>query len=93
MLKPLGDRVLIKRSDPAEKTEGGIIIPPSAQEKVTEGEIIAVGPGTLNDHGERVPLDIEAGQTVLFGKYSGTDIKVEGEVLARWGGRCGKWEV
>jgi len=79
MLKPLGDRVLLKRSDPAEKTKGGIIIPPSAQEKVTEGTVLAVGPGTRNDRGERVALDVEAGQTVIFGRYAGTDIKVDGE--------------
>ena len=74
---PLHDRVLIKRIEEKESVKGGIIIPDTAKEKPQEGEVIAVGAGKLNDKGERLPLDVKAGDRVLFGKYSGTDIKIE----------------
>jgi len=76
---PLHDRVLIKRIEEKESVKGGIIIPDTAKEKPQEGEVIAVGAGKLNDKGERLPLDVKAGDRVLFGKYSGTDIKIEDE--------------
>ena len=76
---PLHDRVLVKRIEEKETVKGGIIIPDSAKEKPQEGEIIAVGAGKLNDKGERIALDVKPGDRVLFGKYSGTEIKVENE--------------
>jgi chaperonin GroES len=76
---PLHDRVLIKRIEEKESIKGGIIIPDSAKEKPQEGEVIAAGAGKVNDKGERIPLDVKAGDRVLFGKYSGTEIKVEDE--------------
>jgi chaperonin GroES len=76
---PLHDRVLIKRIEEKESIKGGIIIPDTAKEKPQEGEVIAVGAGKTNDEGKRVPLDVKAGDRVLFGKYSGTEIKVEDE--------------
>jgi len=76
---PLHDRVLVKRIEEKESVKGGIIIPDSAKEKPQEGEIIAVGAGKLNDKGERIALDVKPGDRVLFGKYSGTEIKVENE--------------
>lgn len=78
-IRPLNDRILVKRLEEEEKTAGGIIIPDSAKEKPAEGEIIAVGPGKLNDHGDRVAMDVKAGDRVLFSKYGGTDVKIEGE--------------
>ncbi len=78
-IRPLNDRILVKRLESEEKTAGGIIIPDSAKEKPAEGEIVAVGPGKLNDHGERVAMDVSAGDKVLFSKYGGTDVKIEGE--------------
>jgi len=77
--RPLHDRVLVKRIDSEEKTKGGIIIPDTAKEKPMEGEIVATGPGARNDSGNLVPLDVKAGDRVLFGKWSGTEIKVDGE--------------
>lgn len=77
-IRPLNDRILVKRLESEEKTAGGIIIPDSAKEKPAEGEIVAVGPGKLNDHGERVAMDVSAGDKVLFSKYGGTDVKIEG---------------
>jgi chaperonin GroES len=76
---PLHDRVLIKRIEEKESIKGGIIIPDTAKEKPQEGEVIAVGAGKTNDEGKRVALDVKAGDRVLFGKYSGTEIKVDDE--------------
>ncbi|TKB23334.1 co-chaperone GroES [Desulfopila sp. IMCC35006] len=78
-IRPLNDRLLVKRLAEEEKTAGGIIIPDSAKEKPAEGEIVAVGPGKLNDKGERVALQVVAGDRVLFSKYGGTDVKFGGE--------------
>ena len=77
--RPLGDRVLVKRVEEEAKTKGGIIIPDTAKEKPQEGEVIAVGKGKSNDEGKVFPLDVKAGDRVLFGKYSGTEIKIDGE--------------
>ena len=79
--RPLGDRVLVKRVEEESKTKGGIIIPDTAKEKPQEGEVVAVGPGAMNDKGERVALDVKAGDRVLFGKWSGTEVKVDGQDL------------
>jgi chaperonin GroES len=79
--KPLHDRVLVRRIEQEEKTKGGIIIPDTAKEKPQEGEIIAAGPGARNDDGKLVPLDVKAGDRVLFGKWSGTEVKIDGEDL------------
>jgi chaperonin GroES len=79
--RPLHDRVLVRRVTAEEKTAGGIIIPDTAKEKPQEGEVIAVGSGTLNDKGELRPLDVKAGDRVLFGKWSGTEVKLDGEEL------------
>jgi chaperonin GroES len=79
--RPLHDRVVVRRLDAEEKTAGGIIIPDTAKEKPQEGEIIAVGPGARNEKGELVPLDVKAGDRILFGKWSGTDVKIDGEEL------------
>jgi len=80
-LRPLQDRVLIRRVDPEAKTAGGIFIPDTAQEKPTEGEVVAVGPGIRDEHGKLHPLDVAAGDRVLFGKWSGTEVKLNGEDL------------
>jgi chaperonin GroES len=77
-IQPLHDRVLVLRIDEKEKTSGGIIIPDTAKEKPQEGKIVAVGPGKLDDNGKRIPLDIKKNDRVLFGKYAGTEIKVDG---------------
>ena len=77
--RPLQDRVLIRRIEEEEKTAGGIIIPDTAKEKPMEGEIIAAGPGTRDDDGKLRPLDVKVGDRVLFGKWSGTEIKIDGE--------------
>ena len=79
--RPLHDRVLVRRVTAEEKTAGGIIIPDTAKEKPQEGEVIAVGSGTLNDKGELRPLDVKAGDRILFGKWSGTEVKLNGEEL------------
>lgn len=79
--RPLHDRVLVRRLDQDEKTTGGIIIPDTAKEKPMEGEIVAVGPGARNRQGDLIALDIKAGNCVLFGKWSGTEIKIDGEDL------------
>jgi chaperonin GroES len=79
--RPLHDRVVVKRVEAEEKTAGGIIIPDTAKEKPIEGEVIAVGPGARNERGEIVPLDVKVGDRVLFGKWSGTEVKIEGEEL------------
>ncbi len=79
--RPLHDRVLVKRVEQDQKTAGGIIIPDTAQEKPMEGEIVAVGSGTRREDGALVPLDVEAGDKVLFGKWSGTEVMVDGDEL------------
>ena len=79
--RPLHDRVVVKRIDAEEKTKGGIIIPDSAKEKPSEGEIVAVGSGTRAEDGKVTPLDVKAGDRVLFGKWSGTEVKLYGEDL------------
>ena len=79
--RPLHDRVLIRRVEPEVKTIGGIIIPDTAQEKPMEGEVIAVGPGARDEHGQVHPLDVKAGDRVLFGKWSGTEVRLDGEDL------------
>jgi chaperonin GroES len=79
--RPLHDRVLVRRIDADEKTAGGIIIPDTAKEKPQEGEVVAVGPGDRNEKGELVPLELKAGDGVLFGKWSGTEVKIDGEDL------------
>ncbi len=80
-LKPLNDRVVVKRIEEEEKTAGGIIIPDTAKEKPIQGEILAVGSGKLMEDGNRRPLDVKVGDRVLFSKYAGTEVKVEGEEL------------
>ena len=79
--RPLHDRVVVRRIDADHKTAGGIIIPDTAQEKPQEGEIVSVGPGARNDRGELVPTELKAGDRVLFGKWSGTEDKIDGEDL------------
>jgi chaperonin GroES len=79
--RPLHDRVLIRRVEAEEKTTGGIIIPDTAKEKPMEGEIVAVGPGARGEDGKLQPLDVKAGDRVLFGKWSGTEVKLDGEDL------------
>jgi len=79
--RPLHDRVVVRRVESEEKTKGGIIIPDTAKEKPQEGEIIAVGSGIRDEAGKLVPLDVKAGDRVLFGKWSGTEIKLDGEDL------------
>jgi chaperonin GroES len=78
---PLHDRILVRRIEEGEPIRGGIIIPDSAKEKPMEGEVIAVGKGKSNDEGKVFPLDVKAGNRILFGKYSGTEIKIDGEEL------------
>ena len=80
-LRPLQDRVLIRRVEPETKTAGGIFIPDTAQEKPMEGEVVAVGPGGRDEHGKVWPLELKAGDRVLFGKWSGTEVKLDGEEL------------
>ena len=79
--KPLHDRVVVRRIDEDEKSAGGIIIPDTAKEKPSQGEIIAVGPGARNEKGEITPLDVKKGDLVLFGKWSGTEVSLDGEDL------------
>jgi chaperonin GroES len=79
--RPLHDRVVVRRITALEKTKGGIIIPDSAQEKPSEGEVIAVGPGGRDESGKLTPIDIKVGDRVLFGKWSGTEVKLDGEDL------------
>ncbi|MBZ9734147.1 co-chaperone GroES [Mesorhizobium sp. CA18] len=79
--RPLHDRVLVRRIEAEEKTAGGIIIPDTAKEKPQEGEVIAVGPGARDESGKLVPLDVKVGDRILFGKWSGTEIKLNGEDL------------
>ena len=79
--RPLGDRVLVKRVEEEAKTRGGIIIPDTAKEKPQEGEVIAVGPGARDDNGKVQPLDVRPGDRILFGKWSGTEVKLDGQDL------------
>ena len=79
--RPLHDRVVVRRIEENERTKGGIIIPDTAKEKPQQGEVISVGKGKSNDEGKVFPLDVKAGDTILFGKYSGTEIKLDGEEL------------
>jgi chaperonin GroES len=79
--RPLHDRVLVRRVTAEEKTAGGIIIPDTAKEKPQEGEVVSVGAGTINEKGEVRPLDVKAGDRILFGKWSGTEVKLDGEEL------------
>jgi chaperonin GroES len=79
--RPLHDRVVVRRIEANEKTKGGIIIPDTAQEKPSEGEVIAVGPGGRDESGKLTPIDLKPGNRVLFGKWSGTEVKLEGEEL------------
>ena len=79
--RPLHDRVLVRSIDAEEKTKGGIIIPDTAKEKPQEGEIVAAGPGARNEQGQLVPLDVKPGDRVLFGKWSGTEVKIDGKDL------------
>jgi chaperonin GroES len=79
--RPLHDRVVVRRIEAQEKTKGGIIIPDTAQEKPQEGEVIAVGPGGRDETGKLIPIDVKTGDRVLFGKWSGTEVKIEGEEL------------
>jgi len=78
-VKPLADRVLVKPFDPEEKQQGGIIIPDTAKEKPQEGEIVAVGPGKVNDSGNKVEMEVKKGDRVLYGKYSGTEVTIDGD--------------
>ena len=79
--RPLHDRVVLTRIDAEEKTAGGIIIPDTAKEKPSQGEVIAVGPGGRDENGKLIPIDIQVGDRVLFGKWSGTEVKLDGEEL------------
>ncbi len=79
--RPLHDRVLVRRLEEDERTVGGIIIPDTAKEKPMEGEVLAIGPGARNDKGELTPLDVKAGDRILFGKWSGSEVKIDGEEL------------
>ena len=79
--RPLHDRVLVRRIEAEEKTAGGIIIPDTAKEKPTEGEVVAVGPGARDETGKLVELDVKAGDRILFGKWSGTEVRIDGEDL------------
>ena len=78
-IRPLHDRILVKRVEEGEVKKGGIIIPDTAKEKPQEGKVIAVGNGKVNDEGKKIPLDVKAGDRILFGKYSGSEVKVEDE--------------
>ncbi len=79
--RPLHDRIVVRRVDAEEKTKGGIIIPDTAKEKPQEGEVIAIGPGGRDESGKLIPLDLKVGDRILFGKWSGTEIKLDGEEL------------
>jgi chaperonin GroES len=79
--RPLGDRVAVRRVEEEAKTKGGIIIPDTAKEKPQEGEIVAVGPGAWDDDGKRIPMDVAVGERILFGKWSGSEVKIDGEDL------------
>ena len=81
MLKPLADRVVVKPSQAEEMTKGGIIVPDTAKEKPVWGEVIAAGPGRVSDDGKTIPMEVKVGNKVLYGKYSGTEVTIEGEEL------------
>lgn len=78
-LKPLADRVIVKQQEAEEKTKSGLYLPDAAKEKPTKGKVIAVGPGKFDDHGKRMEIGVRAGDTVYYGKYSGTDVEIDGE--------------
>jgi chaperonin GroES len=78
-VRPLADRILVKREDASETVRGGIIIPDTAKEKPQEGKVIAAGPGRVDEDGKRVPLEVKVGDRILMGKYSGTEVKIDGE--------------
>jgi len=78
-VRPLADRILVKREEPDEMVRGGIIIPDTAKEKPQEGRVVAVGPGRLDDDGKRIPLEVKKGDRILMGKYAGTEVKIDGE--------------
>ena len=80
-IKPLHDRVVVRRIDEEERTSGGVIIPDTAKEKPMQGEVVAVGPGARDETGKRIEPDVSAGDTILFGKWSGTEVKIDGEDL------------
>ncbi|MEM7024249.1 MAG: co-chaperone GroES [Pseudomonadota bacterium] len=80
-IKPLQDRVVVRRIDEEERSPGGVIIPDTAKEKPMQGEVVAVGPGARDERGNRIEPDVSAGDTVLFGKWSGTEVKIDGEEL------------
>lgn len=79
MLRPLGDRIIVKNTGARETTRGGIVLPDSAQEKPTQGEVVAVGPGRVLDNGQTAPVEVQAGDTIVYQKYGGTEVKVDGE--------------
>jgi chaperonin GroES len=78
-VRPLADRILVKREEPEETVRGGIIIPDSAKEKPQEGRVVAAGPGRLDEDGKRVPLEVKKGDRILIGKYAGTEVKIDGD--------------
>jgi len=78
---PLGDRVAVRRVEEVARTKGGIIIPDTVKEKPQEGEVVAVGPGALDEHGKRIPMSVKTGDSILFGKWSGSEVKIDGEDL------------
>ncbi|NIA14081.1 MAG: co-chaperone GroES [Nitrospiraceae bacterium] len=78
-IRPLADRILVKREEPSETVRGGIIIPDTAKEKPQEAKVVAVGPGKVDDQGNRVPLEVKKGDRILMGKYAGTEVKIDGE--------------
>ena len=78
-IKPLADRVVVKPIEEEEKKQGGIIIPDTAKEKPQKGEVVAVGPGKVDDNGKRIPMEVKVGDKVLFGKYAGTEVEIDGE--------------
>jgi len=78
-IKPLADRILVKREEPSETVRGGIIIPDTAKEKPQEGKVMAVGPGKLDENGKRIPMEVKKGNRILMGKYAGTEVKIDGD--------------
>ncbi|HDN58402.1 MAG: co-chaperone GroES [Candidatus Neomarinimicrobiota bacterium] len=78
-VKPLADRVVVKPSEPEEKTSGGIILPDTAKERPQQGKVVAVGPGRVTDNGTKIPMEVKVGDTVLYGKYAGTEVLIDGE--------------
>ena len=94
IVKPLDDRVLVKPSEPETKTASGIFLPEGAKEKPMTGKIVAVGPGKLNDEGKRIPLSVKKGDAVIYGKYGGTEVDIDGEqhMIMRESELLGVWE-